>query len=308
LYISTTGSATLLKSISYTLAVGDELKVVTFTNNTPTSKVLCWAEVNGVRVIGPLKPDPGGVLLPDGAGILSQCAAGETLTWSYWSGGFLQYARRMYLDTINTDAPLSFWRMDASAGTSETDTRTAANNGTYAGTPTLNATGAITEDTDAAVTFNGSSQKMTASPTIANSSDQSIEMWFKSGGNASAATLFDVTTTGGLTLKVSAGDGEFQFVSGGTTVHGLVALVVGSWYHVVGTLNHTSGAMVLYVNGVSVGTGTGTATSITTCSVGANIAGSAWAKGTFDEIALYNSLLTAARVLFHYEVGLGIAV
>jgi hypothetical protein len=49
---------------------------------------------------------------------------------------------------------VSYWRMDASAGTSETD-RKGANTGTYSGTFTVGQAGALTVDSDAAVSFAG---------------------------------------------------------------------------------------------------------------------------------------------------------
>src|SRR5205807_5731550 len=81
-------------------------------------------------------------------------------------------------------------------------------------------------------------------------------------------------------------------------------VVAGQTYHVVGTYDGTTRR--LYVNGAEVATGalTGAATATTNPLYMASWNGGAEVlKGTIDEVAVYSTALTAARVSAHYAAG-----
>jgi hypothetical protein len=78
---------------------------------------------------------------------------------------------------------------------------------------------------------------------------------------------------------------------------------------VVGTYDSTGTLATLYVNGTSNGTpGTVTLSKNTTraLGIGATDTGGTWAQfftGTIDDVALYNTALTAAQIQLHYTSG-----
>jgi hypothetical protein len=78
----------------------------------------------------------------------------------------------------------------------------------------------------------------------------------------------------------------------------------GSWHHVVFTRIMSTGAMTLYVNGASAGTALGSTTSLTSATnidFGRILTGTNYFRGTMDEIAVYNTALSAATVTDHYN-------
>ncbi len=83
------------------------------------------------------------------------------------------------------------------------------------------------------------------------------------------------------------------------------ALPTTTWTHIVATYNGTT--MTLYVNGTAVSTGsTRSIPSHTTplkVGLGVDGAGSHYFGGLIDEVAVYNSVLSAQQVTEHYDAG-----
>ncbi len=220
----------------------------------------------------------------------------------------------VYSSTVNATAGLlNYWQLGEASGTVMTDNKGAAN-GAYVSTPTLGVAGAITGDSNTAVTFNGTSQYATAPCQITN--DFSIEFWFKStqgiGTGAQwweGAGLVDGDVGGsysdfGTSLRsdghVVAGMGPNPDTS---IVSSAAGYRDGNWHHVVFTRVRATGAMVLYVDGVSQGTATasGTATVTTpTIYFGRIASGGNFFAGSLDEVATYNVALSPATVAAHY--------
>jgi uncharacterized repeat protein (TIGR01451 family) len=188
------------------------------------------------------------------------------------------------------------------------------NRGTYWDGPTLGVGGAIANDANTAVTFDGVDDYVTAARQIQD--DFSIEFWFKStqGLNTNSqwwgnAGLVDAEVGG------AANDFGTSLRSDGKVVAGIgtpdVSIVSssggynnGAWHHVVFTRTKATGALALYIDGAPAGTATGASTlsltSPTTVSLG-RINGGAWPfAGTLDEVATYSSVLSQATVSDHY--------
>jgi len=225
----------------------------------------------------------------------------------------------VYADTVlATTGLLSYWRMgDAVASTVMDDVTATNNNGTYFNAPTRGVAGALT-DANTAVQFNGSNQYGTAARQI--SGNLSIEFWFKSTQNFSndfgnphctawwqGASFVDADSSGaandfGISMcsgKIIAGVGspEVNLVTSGTYNN-------GAWHHVVLTRTQSSGALVLYVDGASVGSTTGPTVALTstaTVNIGRSTAGVNYFAGTLDEIAFYTASLPSATVTAHYN-------
>jgi hypothetical protein len=218
-----------------------------------------------------------------------------------------------YQSTINSTAGLlNYWQLgDATVAAGMTDNKAAAN-GTYSNTPTLGDPGVITNDSNTAVTFNGTNEYATATRQITN--DFSIEFWFRSTQGIGTGAQWwegaglvdaDVNTAGsdfGTSLRsdgrVVAGTGEPDI----SIVSSTAGFNDGNWHHVVFTRVGTSGAMVLYVDGVSQGTATGSsASALTTPTIYFGRVGSGgYLAGSLDEVATYSVVLSAATVAAHY--------
>jgi hypothetical protein len=226
----------------------------------------------------------------------------------------------VYSTTVTaTTGIVDYWRLGEASGTSAADAQGANNNGTYNGAPTLGVTGALNGDTTTAVTFNGTSQYVSATRNL--STNFSIELWFRStqanGGTGAqwynAAALVDAAASGvtndfGVGLasdgRVVAGVGT----AGGTdsSIRSQAGLNDGTWHHVVFTRTQTGGALALYIDGVQVATGTGGTNSLTasaTLCLARSATGGLFYAGTLDEVATYNTVLTAAQVTSHYNAG-----
>jgi hypothetical protein len=212
---------------------------------------------------------------------------------------------------------VSWWRLGEAGGTSAADSK-GSNTGTYTNGPTLGGTGAIAGDGNTAVQLDGTNDYVSATRSV--QADFSVELWFRSTQGigtgtswTSGAGLVDADAAGtandfGVSLR---SDGKVVAGVGGASTTSIVSSVGGlnngAWHHVVFTRVKASGALVLYVDGVSVATGTGTATvdlnASSTISVGRINTGTNYLQGALDEVAVYSSALSAATVSSHYTTG-----
>ena len=213
----------------------------------------------------------------------------------------------------STSGLTNYWQLGDASGTVAVD-NTGAANGTYTGAPTLGVAGAITGDSNTAVTFNGTTQYATA--TFQLVSDFSIEFWFKStqgiGTGAQwwqGAGLVDGDIGGSYTDLGTSLRSDGRVVAGmgpnpdTSIISSTAGFNDGNWHYVVFTRVRATGAMVLYVDGVSQGTATaaGTAAIETpTIYFGRIASGGNFLNGTLDEVATYGVVLSPATVAAHY--------
>jgi hypothetical protein len=233
--------------------------------------------------------------------------------WKTGTTGANTNATGLHLDNV---------RVVGNTGTTVTDRR-GVNPGTYVNGPLLNVPGALAGDFNTAVRFDGTNQYATVSRQIAD--DFSIEFWFSSTQGRSTqaysppswwqgAGLVDAEVTVappndfGVSLRA---DGMIIGGIGGSpdlSIRSATGYNNGEWHHVVLTRTRTSGAFNLYVDGASVGTATGSTASL---NASANInfgrlaSGANYFAGALDEVAIYNTALTAPTVADHYHAGFG---
>ncbi len=217
-----------------------------------------------------------------------------------------------YAATVLADVPSGHWRLGDLNGTSATDASGNAKHGTYTGGYTLAQTGAIGGEVDGtsnkAVTLNGTTGRITIpSITIAGSS-LTLETWVKM--SSAQDGIFLSQSSSGTYLRAFSSRlpyAQVVLTSGTYAVTGPTAFTLGVWYHVA--LTWTSGGFLrLYVNGVQVAisalTVAGTVSpAITAPEIGSFYGGIFW-NGLLDEVALYPSELSAARILAHYNAGI----
>jgi hypothetical protein len=224
-----------------------------------------------------------------------------------------------YFREVLADAPVAYWRLDEVSGSTAFDWAPPAsytnsgNNGTYTGGVTLAQPGAL-GDLDYAASFDGVTGYVVvpdAAP-LRITGDLTIEVWVKPTGTMSGnKDLVVKAGPGGIAApyKLRAFNNGLQpgFVTGNGSsqdvcTNGSFQFTPNNWYHVVGT--KAGSLMSLYVNGALVATQTA-ATALAdgglNLVIGCDEGPIRFFAGVIDEVAVYNTALSAARVLAHYN-------
>lgn len=221
-----------------------------------------------------------------------------------------------YPQQAQADGAEPYWRLGETSGTSFASS-VGTYPGTWSGSPTLGATGALNGDANKAVTLNGSSQYGTVADSnqLDKTSGFSLELWVKrtkdkqtqaivgkplttTTANENYALWFDKTNK--LSFEVGAGAGTNKSAK----LASAVALDT-SWHYVVATF--ASGALKLYVDGALSAsmTATGfTSAGVNTSTLDLGRAGTAsYYGGSLDEFAIYGTALSASQISTHYSKG-----
>lgn len=218
-----------------------------------------------------------------------------------------------YVDMVMSDAPLRYYRLDEASGTTANDISGNGRHGTLAGGVALGTAGMVAGDSDAAMTFNGTTSTISL-PTVGlptGNAPWSLECIFKCTALPPASTnakivCFGVTgnnQSGQIYVRNNAGTGELWMGTGGASNDvktGTIAL--NTVYHAVVTWDgatlrgyqNAGAAVTLALAGVSVGT--------TAAYIGVALPGNTeYFAGVVDEVAIYGTALAAARVAAHYN-------
>jgi hypothetical protein len=216
-----------------------------------------------------------------------------------------------YPDAVAADAPAGYWRLGESSGTVAVDSSGHANTGTYLNNPLLGVAGAPTGDTNTAVRMDGVNDyvRVVDSPTLDVGNTFTVEGWIK---RSSTTKAHDLMTKGMQVTIMSAANGNQIWLrkpNVSTVAHSNSGVPAdGACHHVVVMkAGSGAGAVKMYIDGVSVGvTDVAPAQIITNTATTLSIAGSGSTSADYDELALYPSALSAARVGAHYQAGHGI--
>ncbi len=218
-----------------------------------------------------------------------------------------------YASLVLADQPLGYWRMSDTQVTQALDSSGNGWHGAYQGGPTFNRAGALAQDTDTATAFNGSTTRMSAPDRndFVGQAPFSLEVWVRP---ASFGASGDYKV---LIRKAAGGDGFYMWMN---SVYGFGfertassqigrigtgPVSAGAWYHVVGTYDGMS--MRVYLNGVLKQQGyhvTAMADNTAVLDIGFYPTLPSYVmNGDLDEVAVYGTALSAARVTAHYEKG-----
>ncbi len=237
-----------------------------------------------------------------------------------------------YSSLVCSYAPVRYFRMDASSGTTENDLGTSGVNGTYGGTFSLNATG-IPAVTDKAVTFTGvAASRLSAGaaggtvngPDATNGVGWTANCWVNFSSTAGNQAVCGRVFAGQFQwffLNINPGLYWQQYGVGGggscngagtnTAVSGLTPST-GTWYMLTFSSlgNGTNIDGVFYINGASQATVTNKSIATNAaCSqnvfVGTDGGGLYPPSATIDEVSIIPSQLSAAQVLAMYNCGVG---
>jgi hypothetical protein len=227
----------------------------------------------------------------------------------------------IYRDVVIGDGPISYWRL-GDAGTTVVD-EMGNHNGSYTGTPTHPA-GALFDDTNTAMQAE-SGTKYASIPTSTDfdplTGDFTLEYWLylpaafsvQSNWVLGVHCYANPTSTQGFwfgmdndvastTLIFQTRDGA----GGGGFIRKTTALTKGAWQHVAVTYVKATKVGTLFVNGVQVASGAaGAPTAALTNPLDIFHLNTPTSNFPIvDEVAFYKGkILTAARLLQHYQVG-----
>jgi RHS repeat-associated protein len=221
-----------------------------------------------------------------------------------------------YPAQAQADGAQPYWRLGELSGTSFASTV-----GSYTGTwspsnaPPARVSGALTGDTDKAVTLNGTSQYGTVADSnqLDKTTSFSLELWVKRTKNQSTQAIFGkplTTTTANENYALwfdNANKLRFE-VGNGTNKNAKLTSASAldtNWHHVVATF--ALGAMKLYIDGAlsSSMTASGfTAAGANASTLDVGRAGTtSYYGGSLDELAIYGTALTAAQIADHRNKG-----
>jgi hypothetical protein len=217
-----------------------------------------------------------------------------------------------YASNVLADLPLAYYRLGDNVKPYAADATGHNLTGILAGNVLIQQSGGLAMSTATSMLFDGSTGYIAASPvlTVASLQTLSLELWVKFAAlPASSASLLGndspgSTHSGALLFVNSAGTPGLILGFGGstsTTVSSSTALAAGTWYHLVATYDGLT--MRIYVNGVLRGTQAATgsiAASANGFTLGKNPVSGNYANAYLQEAALYNTVLSQARINTHY--------
>lgn len=203
-----------------------------------------------------------------------------------------------YKATVLADTPLAYYRLDETSGSTVADSSGYAHTGSISGGVSYAVGGALGNDSDAAMGFNGSNAWITAAaPTI--TSTYTLEAWVKT--QAVQGFILDLSPQQLVFEK-----GRFKFGSGGHYLWTYNSSYGDNLYHYV-VATYDGRMKRLYVDGIQANSVLDSAVIATpTTYIARYSGGSPYAlAGSLDEVAIYGKALTAAQVLNHFNAAHG---
>jgi hypothetical protein len=217
------------------------------------------------------------------------------------------------LGGLSEGAQGAYWRLDDTTTSTAKDFSGNGHDGSYSGSVTLNAQGAIANDPDTAVAFTNDAEMLANVPSsfeFTGNVPYSAEVWVKPASNpATMAVLgknaYAPDAGGYLGWYVAYNNNGWLDNlrnNGGT---GNPGPAPGVFIHVVATYDGTN--LATYVNGQPFSSN---ANSVPLVATGAPFTAAVvadWGSftGVLDEIAVYDKALTPARIAAHYARGTG---
>lgn len=206
------------------------------------------------------------------------------------------------------------WRLGDATGTIATDS-TGLQDGSYVGSPTFGAAGALTSDTNTAVGLGATGARFTAPNRSEYANAQTVEFWVRLNSygdttryRAMASKGYDVSQRNWLIALGNNATGQltYGFGSGGSAVgrRSAATLSLNTWYLI--DYVHTSSGVNLYINGTLDSTLSSTATPVVGTDpviLGDDGQTGATADARYDELSLYGGALTATQIAAHYAAG-----
>ena len=227
-------------------------------------------------------------------------------------------ANGSYAAALTADSPNGYWRLNEANGPIAYDSW-GLNHGGYSNSVTYGVPGALANDADTAIRFDGLSNKVDVAfaPSL-NSTNFTVECWARVTGGAgtyrSPLTSRDDNPQRGFIFYASAAN-TWEFWSGKgdmTGWHSIIgpAVTLNQWVHLVGTYDAATQTKRFYVNSVLISevvTAYAPNTSRPLRIGGGktdDVLGTYFFPGDVDEVVVYGTALNPHRVRTHYLAGL----
>jgi RHS repeat-associated protein len=240
--------------------------------------------------------------------VTNQSPATSTWSFSYHPGTIqppTQPRSSHYGYLVRNDAPLAYYPLDETSGTTAADASGNGNNGTYAGTYTLHQPGALAgSGGGTAVSFsNGTVSGTVPNLNTAAGAYTTVEMWINwNGTDDEMPFLF-----GGSGYDLWIYGGHIGFNSGHGDIWGTTAPSANTWHYIVAEFyNGALSSSKLWIDGVqrSLSQVNGLPYS-DTVSAGFNISVTSYPfTGSIDEVAVYGNALSPGEIAAHFAEGM----
>lgn len=236
-----------------------------------------------------------------------------------WQAGSLV---QPYTTAVMADAPHAFYRLDETAGSNATDASGGGRTGTYTAVATYHQAGALPNNPGYSIALNRAYGRMVGGgPALADPTTFSVEVWFKTTTSAGGKIIgFENSRNQTSTLfdreAFMRTDGRIVYLGATSTTKLLVsptALNNGAWHHLVITAvpSGSNEVTVMYVDGVPVASGNTAKAAFAyngwwRVGYGRVPSGTLYPStghftGSLDDVAIYRTQLSAARVSAHYD-------
>ena len=217
-----------------------------------------------------------------------------------------------YRDEVLADSPVAYWRLSEASGTTAVD-ETSSNNGTYAGGVSFGQPGAIVNDgANKATSFDGVDDTMSLSSggALSMGTAVSIEVWVKRSRSGVFQAIAGKPTSGqskaeNYSLWLTTANQVRMYVGNGTTYGSVTSTgaLDTNWHHIVGTFDNST--LRLYIDGTlnaSVSTPVRLTPNPNPFVVARSTSSSSTNfGGLLDELAVYSTVLSPARIQAHYN-------
>lgn len=215
-----------------------------------------------------------------------------------------------YRAAVLADQPVGYWRLGEKSGTVAKD-EMGLHDGTYVGAVTFGITAKIFADGDTAITLDGKTGEVVIGDAFGfpGKTTFSIESW------VSVPTLPDTLQFVAAKFDADAGSGwyvahnlNFAGLGFGVMNNGLwsdwtIPITPNTWVHHVGT--YSEQGLCVYINGSEVHCfepgNTPAASAAPLVFGGLGSTAQFHLKGSLDEVAIYDHVLSAERVKAHYD-------
>ena len=213
-----------------------------------------------------------------------------------------------YASEVLADSPLGYWQLDETSGSTATDSSGNGRHGTYLGGITLGTPSAV-GGTGASATFDGSSGYVALPGSWGGSPAVTIEAWVSPASIAGTQAMVSSSSSGRfchfqLHENSPSTGTDVTGCYGPNPPFGLLTPALSpldTWRHIVMTMG--GGHAKLYINGVMVQSVAITGTNITASSavsIARGFSGARHFGGAMDEVAIYDTVLSAGRIFTHY--------